>query len=135
MRIYNEDKTQVIENPDLTKGYLKSDMLLISEAQAEEYHFDETVYENGGVERVKVIDKPFKPAEYENIQVYVLYTEKQLKQNRITEIQVILDNLDKDFRQADLGAVFEDLKERKVEFIKLHNELRTLQGKEPRKYN
>jgi hypothetical protein len=56
------------------------------------------------------------------------------KQNRIAEITTRLDALDKDFRQADLGAVIEDLDERKAEFITLHNELRTLQGKPLRVY-
>ena len=36
--------------------------------------------------------------------------------------------------QADLGAVFDDLEARKSEFISLHNELRTLLGKEQREY-
>lgn len=55
-------------------------------------------------------------------------------ENRIAEIEARLDALDKDFRQADLGAVIKDLDERKAEFIALHNELRTLQGKPLREY-
>lgn len=57
-----------------------------------------------------------------------------LKDLRIAEITTRLEQLDKDFRQADLGAVIEDLDERKAEFITLHNELRTLQGKPLRVY-
>ena len=56
------------------------------------------------------------------------------KDQKIREILTRLDALDKDFRQADLGAVIDDLEERKAEFIALHNELRTLQGKPLRVY-
>ena len=36
--------------------------------------------------------------------------------------------------KVDIEDVFEDLEERKAEFQELHNELRTLLGKEPREY-
>ena len=134
MKIYNQEKKQILYNVDLKLGYLVNDKLLVSEEENEKYHFEYKIYINGGKEKIKVIDKPFKPAEYEDIQVYILYTDEQLKQNRIKEIDVRLDSLDKDFRQADLGAVIEDLEERKAEFITLHNELRTLQGKPLREY-
>lgn len=147
MRIFNENKTQEIQEYDKELYYLKPDKLFIKHHEAVEEikqvsHL-EVVRKNektGGVEYKEVIDKPYQPPkeaydEYEDIQVIVPYTEKELKQNRIVKIQARLDNLDKDFRQADLGAVFEDLEKRKAEFIKLHNELRVLQGKEPREYN
>ena len=86
MKIYSEDKTQVLENVDLKLGYLKDDILVISEEQQEESHYEEKHYDNGGVAKYKNIDKPYKPAEYENIQVYVLYTEKELNQNKILEL-------------------------------------------------
>ena len=57
-----------------------------------------------------------------------------MNDKRMREILTRLDALDKDFRQADLGAVIEDLDGRKAEFIALHNELRTLQGKPVREY-
>lgn len=60
-------------------------------------------------------------------------TEAQ-RQSRIAEIKTKLNNLSEDFIQADLGAVFNDLEERKAQFITLHNELRELLGKEPRIY-
>ena len=53
---------------------------------------------------------------------------------RENEIKNRLQQLDNDFRQADLGAIFEDLNERRAEFISLHNELRVLKGKKPREY-
>lgn len=53
---------------------------------------------------------------------------------RIGEIQKRLTELSQDFIQATAGAVFEDITARIQEFQKLHNELRSLQGKEPRVY-
>lgn len=81
MKIYNQDKTKIIKNPDLTKGYLLNDKLLISNEEAEEWHFEVKTYDNGGKETFKVVDKPYKPAEFEEIQVYVLYTNKELANN------------------------------------------------------
>lgn len=80
-----------------------------------------------------------------NLEKYKDRKQKALDKIRIKEIETRLDALDKDFRQADLGADFgtkilEDgtvikiIEERKAEFIALHNELRTLQGKPLRVY-
>lgn len=56
------------------------------------------------------------------------------KIRRIDDIQKRLQQLSQDFIQVQLGAVFEDLEERKQEFRDLHNELRVLQGKSERIY-
>lgn len=56
-------------------------------------------------------------------------------EERILEIRHRLDNLSQDFVQAMAGAQFEDFETRKTEFQTLHNELRALEGKEPREYN
>lgn len=90
MRIFDEQKTEEILNPDLEKGYLKEDKLLIAhhEAQAEvqeQTHIELIAeYPNGGKEYEEVIDVPYQPAkeawdEYEDIQVYILYNEDQLQ--------------------------------------------------------
>lgn len=55
-------------------------------------------------------------------------------QKRINAIKMRLEQLSQDLIQAQAGAVFEDLEERKQEFQTLHNELRVLLGKEPRVY-
>ena len=86
MKIYNEEKTQVLENIDLELGYIQADRLLIADEQQEQFHYEEKHYDNGGVAKYKVIDKPYKPAEYEDIQVYILYTQKELKQNKINQL-------------------------------------------------
>lgn len=61
----------------------------------------------------------------------------QQRQNAIRkeEIRTRLNKLSQDFVQVYLGAEFHDLEERKLEFKTLHNELRALLGKNPRKYN
>ena len=43
-----------------------------------------------------------------------------------------LDALSKDIVQALAGELVPDLEDRKAEFIRLHNALRELEGKEPR---
>ena len=145
MKIYNEDKTQILDNPDLKKGWLQEDKIVIKTIPATEEIPEEghwiTIkeYENGGKDVEWVVDvegQPAKPEtyEYEDIQVYVPYTEEELKQKRIYEIQARLNELNQDFTQMQCGAVFEDADERIKEFQTLHNELRTLLGKEPREY-
>lgn len=66
--------------------------------------------------------------EYEQPQEEITWARK-------VEITERLNKLSQDFVQAMAGAYFEDLEERKTEFQTLHNELRQLEGKEPRKYN
>lgn len=91
MRIFDETKTKEITNPDLEKGYLQNDKLLIAhhEAQAEvqEQKHEELLHEypNGGKEYIEVIDVPYQAAkeawdEYEDIQVYIPYTEEEIAQ-------------------------------------------------------
>lgn len=56
---------------------------------------------------------------------------------KLVKIQIIknrLNELSQDIIQAQAGAIFDDLEERKAEFQELHNELRALQGKEAREY-
>lgn len=86
MKIYNEDKTQVLENVDLKLGSLVQDRLIVSDEQQEQFHYEEKHYDNGGVAKYRIVDKPYKPAEYEDIQVYVLYTEDELKENKLNEL-------------------------------------------------
>ena len=145
MKIYNEDKTQILDNPDLKKGWLKQDQIVIKtipateEVQEQGHYVTIRKYPNGGEDVELVIDVPYQEAkpetyEYEDIQVYVPYTEEELKRNRTYEIQARLNELTQDFTQMQCGAVFEDADERVAEFQTLHNELRTLLGKEPREY-
>lgn len=97
MRVFNQEKTQELTNYDLSKGYLKQDKLIIAfhpEQKAKEgsYHIEEKNYPNGGksIEKVwDILPTPYKKAyeEYEDIQVYVPYTEKELAQLEIVELK------------------------------------------------
>ena len=69
-----------------------------------------------------------------SIEKYNTRKQKQDNENRIAQIKPRLEQLSQDLIQAQAGAVFADLEERKAEFQELHNELRILLGKEPRKY-
>ena len=69
-----------------------------------------------------------------NVEKYNARKQKQDNENRIAQIKPRLEQLSQDLIQAQVGAVFEDLEERKAEFQVLHNELRVLLGKEPREY-
>lgn len=75
----------------------------------------------------------------QNNEQNVVFTDEQIKQwkkeSEIKNLNVKLNKLSQDFTQFSLGAVFDDIEERKAEFIKLHNELRVLMGKEPREYS
>lgn len=105
MKIYNQEKTELIDNPDLEKGYLINDKIttLIPEQkevkQISHYEPIRIYYRDGtqssgedydpskpvkGREMKEVIDVegvPYIPEheEYEEIQIYIPYTEEQLK--------------------------------------------------------
>lgn len=85
MKIYNETKTEIIENPDLEKGYLKFDEIvtIIPEQKAveEQWHYEYKDYPSGGRERFKIIDVQgveyvAEHEEKEEIRVYIPYTEE-----------------------------------------------------------
>lgn len=94
MRIFNEDKTEVLESCDLQKGYLKEDTLVTNipaVCGVEEQGHYETVkeYANGGKDVRWVVDVPAVKAveahdESEPIKVYVPYTEAELKKRAAT---------------------------------------------------
>lgn len=76
-----------IENPDLTKGYLKHETQTIHHdavAGVEEvWHYEFKTYPNGGKDRWKVVDVPGVAAkeaydEQVKVQRYVLYTAEEL---------------------------------------------------------
>ena len=85
MKIYNQDKTLVLENPDLEKGYLVKDKIVLKVVPAKPEVAKQSHYEvikeypNGGKEVKEVIDVPYSPAvkeheETEEIQVYIPYS-------------------------------------------------------------
>lgn len=89
MKVYNEDKTEILEEYDLENGYLKEDTIIVHhkaiKGQEEKGHY-ETIkeYDNGGKDVEYVIDQPYiesKDAydEEQIIQVYIEYTDDELK--------------------------------------------------------
>lgn len=97
MKIYNEDKTQILDNPDLKKGWLKPDQIVIKtipateEVEEQGHYVTIREYENGGKDVEWVVDVegiPAKPEtyEYENIQVYIPFTEEELKNQRLNDL-------------------------------------------------
>lgn len=104
MRILNEENIEVKE-PDLTKGYLKPDSLFVRHHEAieavEEVGHYETIqeYPNGGKDVEWVVDTPAVEAkdawdEYEDIQRFVSFTEKELVTKRIDELKKMLSDTD-----------------------------------------
>ena len=90
--------------------------------------FDYLIEEQSKGKEIKVVDGKLVAEIHE-------LTQEELKEQRRFEISRRLEQLSQDFVQAMAGAYFEDLEARKTEFQMLHNELRTLQGKEPRHYS
>lgn len=100
MKIYNEAKTEIIVNPDLKLGRLKDDRIVIDVIPAQEevkevYHYDYVTYENGGRDRIKIVDTPYQPKKpqeevYEEIQVYVPYTQEELKVKYKREVERLI---------------------------------------------
>lgn len=97
MKVYNKEKTQILEEYDLEKGFLKEDTIITHyaeiEAVEEQFHY-ETIreYANGGKDVRKVIDVAgveYQPArdEAENIYIYIAYTEAELKEKQIEALR------------------------------------------------
>lgn len=108
MRVFNKAKTKELKEYDLTKGYLKEDVLITHIEAVEEVkevgHY-ETIreYENGGKDVKWVIDIAGVKGqeardEEEAILVYIPYTKAELKKiqntNRINELKQLLKETD-----------------------------------------
>lgn len=83
--VYAEDKKTIINEYDLTKGYLKEEIIELPEQPEikQEGHY-ETIkeYPNGGKDVKWVIDKEgqeYKPKRSKAITIYIKYTEKEQK--------------------------------------------------------
>ena len=91
MKIYNETKTEILENVDLEKGRLIQDKIVTKTIPAqqevqEQFHYEYIEYPNGGKDQIKVVDVKYRPAtpetyEYEDILVYKPYTQEEYIQN------------------------------------------------------
>lgn len=144
MRIFNEDKTQELTNYDPEKGYLLKDKIIgkilpPTQEIKEVSHFETIkLYANGGKDVVKVIDTPYKPPqpetyEYEDIYIFIPYTEEHIKNINISKLEERLIELTKDFVQDACGEYIDNIDDRRKEFIEKHNELRRIKGLLPRR--
>ena len=147
MKIYNEEKTRELnrEELDFEKGYLRADKLLVHHEailpKNAVYQKREVREENGGISVYKELVTPEvegKEAydDYEDIQVYVPYTAEELKriadEKRHTDLKAELVKIKEDIEQEIFGLVREDYAEKKARAAEIINELRVLEGKEPR---
>ena len=101
MRVFNEDKTQELKEYDLNKGHLELDKLFIRHHKAveeikEQWHYETIAeYPNGGKDVSKVIDVPYQAPqeafdEYEDIYVYIPYTDEELEElNKPSELEIL----------------------------------------------
>ena len=151
MRIFNEDKTQELneETIDLEKGYLKLDKLFIAHHEAVEskdaVYADRVVEEaGGGISVYKDLVSPAIEAkeaydEYEDIQVFVHYTEEELTERfnkkRSAELKAELVKIKEDIEQENFGLIRDDYAEKKARAAEIINELRVIEGKSPREVN
>ena len=113
MKIYNREKTQILENPDLSAGTLQKDKILVqahpavAEKSAAEYAAEleaqgatveqirgkfynvVKVFPNGGKTVREIKGTPAQEAwnEYEDIQVYIPYTAEELQTQNLAKIR------------------------------------------------
>ena len=141
MKVYNKEKTQILPEYDLTKGYLIEDTITINQpeiqAVEEQFHY-ETIkeYENGGKDVKKVVDKAgveYQPAKTyeEEIYVYIPFTtnelEKQKAQQEYQELKewydIVYARKEQKYRRLhSLGKLTDEGKDPYDELINLYSE-------------
>ena len=105
MRVFNKEKTYELYSYDLERGYLSDDKLFlkhhpaISGSTGKFHYVVSKTYANGGKEMKKVWDiEPIKAQEaydeYEDIKVYIPYTEKELAEIEIKQLKDKLHETD-----------------------------------------
>lgn len=89
MRIFNETKTQELKDVDLNKGYLKNDTLFIKHIDGveEQTELREDPERKGIFTRVVTVQGVEERDEYEDVQIYIPYTEEELKTRTLNEIR------------------------------------------------
>lgn len=128
MKVYNKEKTKILDSYDLTKGYLQDDYIDVPEVQAvEEKGHYETIreYPNGGKDVewiVEVEGVEYKPAHQEEIYVYIPYTKQELerfdKQNELNEVLTKLQETDYISNKLIEAIDDEELKQLRQRYIK-----------------
>lgn len=101
-KVYNEAKTEILDDYDLDLGYLRTDRIFIAHHSAIEEiptqsHMEVIAeYPNGGRDMVEVIDVPGSPGkeawdEYEDIKVYIPYNDEELAKKEIERYENITE--------------------------------------------
>lgn len=92
MKVYNIDKTQILEDYDIGLGYLKEDTLIIHKPEIEEVE-PEGHYEKVSEKELRwVVDVPgimYQPAETitEKIYVYIPYNDEELEIKKCEDLR------------------------------------------------
>lgn len=143
IRVFNEDKTEELASYDLNLGYLKSDKVVKQVHPAvlpvqEEGHYEVIMeYPNGGKDLAWVVDVPGVEAkdsyvEYEDIYVYVPYTDKELAQIEISKLKELLFSTDYQAIKYAEGAMtaeeYEPIKTTRQKYRDRINELESIYG-------
>ena len=143
MKVYNEEKTFILTEYDLSKGYLKQDKIFVAthpQTSSDNglFHYETIgVYPNGGKSIKKVWDKkPTKKVdaydEYEDIMVYVPFSEKQLAEMEIVDLKSKLNNSDYKAIKFAEGIISEteylSIKSERQNWRNRINELQSLYG-------
>ena len=142
MRVFNEEKNEVLKYYDLKKGYLTDDVLVThfpSSPAVEEVGHYVTLkeYSNGGKDVKWVIDTPSSPEviehdETEEIKVYIPYTDEELQkitaEARIEELKRLLRASDyKAIKYAEGVLTDEEYAPAKAERQAYRNEINDLE--------
>lgn len=105
-----------------TKGKQKFSLLGI-EMPLEEFDF--LLCEQAKGKELKVVDGMV-------IAEYHILSDEEIKQNRICDLKAELAQIKEDIEQETFGLVRDDYAEKKTRAAAIINELRVLEGKEPR---
>ena len=142
MKVYNEDKTEILEDYDVNRGTLQDDILTIHydkvDGVEEQGHY-ETIkeYENGGKDVEWIVDVPgVDPVEehdeYEQIQIYIPYSDEKLaeidKEIKLKELKTELASTDYEAIKYSEGLYTdEEYEPTKKQRQELRNEINKLQ--------
>lgn len=144
MKVYNKDKTNILEEYDLSLGYLKEDIIINHidkvEAVEEQGHY-ETIkeYENGGkdirwvvdVEKIEAVEEMDIE---EKIYIYVPYTQDEIlkinNKKKIEDLKEYLQNTDyvviKMYEAGIKGNSIEEMLKEYQEVLSKREECRAL---------
>lgn len=111
-------------------------------------YIDKDFIKNFGIDKVNLygytiveIEEKYRDCEASDFDgLYFNISKYNERKSKLENEEIIRNNiarmneLTKDFVQHSIGASIPDIDIKKQEFVRLHNEVRNLQGKEPRIY-